>query len=241
MRCSPAGLGGMALNVRYLQKQGVDHPVAVSGVGLNTIAGLAGHVTLIGVFIVRAGREAFGSFSLPNPKWFVVGAGIAVALILLSLAIRPVRRMIIEKLLPVLARAFDGVGNVLRRPGKVAMLLGGSMLLTFAYLVTLYFSVQAFGGGLAFATVGGVPRRLGGIAGGADPGGSRCGRGRAARRTRRGTTRQLGRRAVRLPLPAVHVLDPRPPRLAVVHLAPAQRLRLIVAHTRQVGQVRHVP
>ena len=38
MRCSPAGLGGMALNVRYLQKQGVDHSVAVSGVGLNTIA-----------------------------------------------------------------------------------------------------------------------------------------------------------------------------------------------------------
>jgi hypothetical protein len=29
--------------------------------------------------------------------------------------------------------------------------------------------------------------------------------------------------------------------LVVVHLAPAQRLRLIVAHTRQVGQVRHVP
>jgi hypothetical protein len=43
-KLAPAGLGGMALNVRYLQKQGVDHPVAVWGVGLNTIAGLAGHV-----------------------------------------------------------------------------------------------------------------------------------------------------------------------------------------------------
>jgi uncharacterized protein (TIRG00374 family) len=38
----------------------------------------------------------------------------------------------------------------------VALLLGGSMLVTFAYLTTLYFSVEAFGGGLAFATVGAV-------------------------------------------------------------------------------------
>jgi undecaprenyl-diphosphatase len=45
---------------------------------------------------------------------------------------------------------------VLRRPTKLVLLLGGSMLLTFAYLSTLYFSVQAFGGGLPFATVGAV-------------------------------------------------------------------------------------
>jgi undecaprenyl-diphosphatase len=155
-KLAPAGIGGMALNVRFLQKQGVDRAVAVSGVGLDTLAGIAGHISLIGIFIVWAGRDAFGSFSLPDPKWFVVGIGVTVALILLSLAIGPVRRMIFEKLLPVLARAFDGVGKVLRRPLKVTMLLGGSILLTLAYLITLYFSVQAFGGGLAFATIGAV-------------------------------------------------------------------------------------
>jgi undecaprenyl-diphosphatase len=36
------------------------------------------------------------------------------------------------------------------------MLIGGSALVTFAYLTTLYFSVEAFGGGLPFATVGAV-------------------------------------------------------------------------------------
>ena len=36
------------------------------------------------------------------------------------------------------------------------MLIGGSALVTFAYLTTLYFSTQAFGGGLPFATVGAV-------------------------------------------------------------------------------------
>ncbi len=155
-KLAPAGLGGMALFARFLQKQGVDRAVAVSGVGLNTVAGVVGHVTLIGVFLVWAGREAFGSFSLPDPGWFLLGAGIAVAFVALGFAIPATRRMILDRLIPVLARAFDGISDVLRRPGKVAMLLGGSILITLAYLTTLYFSIAAFGGGLAFATVGAV-------------------------------------------------------------------------------------
>jgi undecaprenyl-diphosphatase len=155
-KLAPAGVGGMALNVRFLQKQGVDQTVAVSGVGLNTIAGFAGHMTLVGIFLVWAGRDAFGSFELPDPKWFLVGIGVVVALLLISLAIPSVRSVISRRLLPVLAKAFDGVGSVLRRPGKVALLLGGSMLVTFSYLTTLYFSIEAFGGGLPFATVGAV-------------------------------------------------------------------------------------
>ena len=155
-KLAPAGIGGMALNVRFLQKQGVDQPVAVSGVGLNTIAGLVGHITLVGVFLIWAGRDAFGSFELPDPKWFLVGIGIAAALFLVGLAIPAVRSMMVRRLLPVISKAFDGVSTVLRRPGKVALLLGGSMLVTFSYLTTLYFSIAAFGGGLAFATVGAV-------------------------------------------------------------------------------------
>lgn len=155
-KLAPAGLGGMALNVRFLQKQGVDKAVAVSGVGLNTVGGLVGHLSLVGVFLLWAGRDAFGSFSLPDPKWFLVGLGIVVALGALAMAIPTTRRMVLAKLLPIIARSFDGVGSVLRRPGKVVMLIGGSAAVTFSYLATLYFSIEAFGGGLPFATVGAV-------------------------------------------------------------------------------------
>ncbi len=155
-KLAPAGLGGMALNVRFLQKQGIDQAVAVSGVGLNTIAGLVGHISLVVVFLVWAGREAFGSFELPDPKWFLIAVAVAVALILIGFAIPFTRRLFVDKLLPILARSFDGMQAVLRRPGKIAMLIGGSALVTFSYLATLYFSVEAFGGGLPFATVGAV-------------------------------------------------------------------------------------
>jgi undecaprenyl-diphosphatase len=155
-KLAPAGLGGMALSVRFLQKRGVDQPVAVSSVGLNTVAGFAGHLALIGIFLVWAGRDAFGSFSLPDPKYFLIGVAVVVVIVAVGLAIRKVRRIIVDRLIPILARALDGIGEVLRRPTKLVLLLGGSMLLTFAYLSTLYFSVQAFGGGLPFATVGAV-------------------------------------------------------------------------------------
>jgi undecaprenyl-diphosphatase len=111
---------------------------------------------LIGVFLVWAGRDAFGSFSLPDPQWFVLGAGIALVLVALGFIVPTTRRTITTRLFPVVARAFDGITDVLRRPAKVAMLLGGSVLITLAYLTTLYFSVVAFGGGLEFATVGAV-------------------------------------------------------------------------------------
>ncbi len=155
-KLAPAGIGGMALNVRFLQKQGIGQTVAVSGVGLNTIAGLAGHATLVGIFLIWAGSDAFGSIELPNPEWFLVGIGIVVGLLLIGLAIPSVRSGMVTRLLPVISKAFDGVTAVLRRPGKVALLLGGSTLVTFSYLATLYFSTQAFGGGLPFATVGAI-------------------------------------------------------------------------------------
>jgi glycosyltransferase 2 family protein len=155
-KLAPAGIGGMAVNVRFLQKQGVDEPVAVSAVGLNTIGGVVGHLTLVGVFLVWAGRDAFGSFSLPNPRWFLIALGVAAVALTITLLIPAGRRIFTERLYPVIRRSAEGVSDVLRRPGKVAMLLGGSVLVTFAYLTTLYFSVEAFGGGLPFATVGAV-------------------------------------------------------------------------------------
>ena len=155
-KLAPAGLGGMALSARFLQKQGVDKTVAASGIGLNTVAGFVGHISLIGVFVVWAGRDAFESFELPDPKYFVVGLGVVVLTIAIGMLIPQVRAELTGRLLPVLAKSFEGVSSVLRRPGKVAMLIGGSMLITFFYLTTLYFATQAFGGGLQFATVGAV-------------------------------------------------------------------------------------
>ena len=151
---APAGFGGMALNVRYLQKSGVDSPVAASSVGLNTMAGFAVHIGLMVVFFVWAGQSALGSISLPS--WSVVAIGVAVvaAAIAAAFAIPSTRKVLVEKVVPVVGRALSGLAAVIRSPGKIALLLGGSVAVTMSYILAIYFSTVAFGGGLDFAQVG---------------------------------------------------------------------------------------
>ncbi len=151
---APAGVGGMALNVRYLQKSGVDAPVAASSVGLNSVAGFAMHMVLMFVFFAWAGKSALGSISLPS--WSVVAIGVAVVAVSLStaLAIPATRKLLAAKLVPVLGSALSGLAAVIRSPGKIALLLGGSAVLTLSYVLAVYFSTVAFGGGLDLAQVG---------------------------------------------------------------------------------------
>ncbi|MGY1680657.1 lysylphosphatidylglycerol synthase domain-containing protein [Geodermatophilus sp. SYSU D01176] len=155
-KLAPAGVGGMALNVRYLQRSGVDLPVATSGVGLSYAAGSVVHVFLMVVFAVWAGQSAFGSLRLPRPEVVLWGVLAVLGLAAAALAVPAVRRLVVGKAVPLLRRSVDGVGSALRRPGKLALLLGGAAVITLGYLVCLYLSTRAFGGGLDLATVGAI-------------------------------------------------------------------------------------
>jgi len=155
-KLAPAGLGGMALNVRYAQRRGVDAPVAVSAVGLNAVAGVAVHLILLGVFVLWAGREAFGGVRLPNPKYAVYGLVAVLAFAAVSLAVPAVRSLVRTKLFPIIGRSVGGLRAVATSPLKVALLIGGSAMVTLSYVVALYLSTLAFGGHMAFATVGAV-------------------------------------------------------------------------------------
>jgi undecaprenyl-diphosphatase len=56
-RVTPANVGGMALNLRFLQKAGIEPPQAVTGIGLNVAAGAVVHVVLLVAFLAWAGRS----------------------------------------------------------------------------------------------------------------------------------------------------------------------------------------
>jgi uncharacterized membrane protein YbhN (UPF0104 family) len=155
-KLAPAGLGGMALNVRYLQKSGVDLAVATSAVGLNSVAGVVVHVFLLLVFTIWAGRAVLGSIRLPDPDVFAWGALAVIALAAVMFAFPAVRRLVVVRLFPLLRRSIGGAGHAVRSPGKLALLLGGSAVVTLSYILCVYLSTRAFGGDLSFATVGAV-------------------------------------------------------------------------------------
>jgi undecaprenyl-diphosphatase len=153
---APAGLGGMALNVRYLQRVGVDGAVATSAVGLDTITGLVVHVVLLVLFVGWAGRSTFGDVRLPDPRYFLYGLAAVVVLAAIALAFPSVRHLVSRKLFPILRRAFSGLLAVVTRPLKLLMLIGGSVLVSLAYMAALYFSGRAFGASLHFSQVGAI-------------------------------------------------------------------------------------
>src|SRR6185436_14051755 len=78
-RVTPANVGGMALNVRFLRKAGVDPAAAVTGVGLNALVGAIVHVVLLVVFFAWAGQSGAGSFKIPSSSKLLVAIAVVFA------------------------------------------------------------------------------------------------------------------------------------------------------------------
>ncbi|MGN6171977.1 MAG: lysylphosphatidylglycerol synthase domain-containing protein, partial [Streptosporangiaceae bacterium] len=155
-RVSPANVGGMALNVRFLQKSGVEPSAGVAAVGVNSLAGAVIHLILMVVFFTWAGKGLGKAFHLPSSSKLLLIVAIVAAIAGIVLATRPGRRFAVAKLIPGLRSAAASLARVARAPGKMIMLFGGSALITLAYIGALAASVQAFGGGPGIVVIGAV-------------------------------------------------------------------------------------
>jgi hypothetical protein len=155
-RVSPANVGGMALNARYLQKSGVETSAGVAAVGVNSLAGAVVHLILIVIFFTWSGRGLARAFKLPSASKILLILAVAAAVAGIVLATRPGRRFASGRLLPGLRSAATSLRRVAQRPVKMTMLFGGSSLVTLAYIGALAASVEAFGGGPGVAAIGAV-------------------------------------------------------------------------------------
>ncbi len=154
-RITPAGVGGIGLNVRYLQKRGADTAVAASRIGVNSLLGIVIHLTLTLLFVLWAGKEASFDFRLPKMPLLVgalvllVGAGV-VFLVPWG------REHLLGSVRRALGEAWSGVTTIAKEPLRLLVMIIGGTSITLAYLFGLYCAVEAFGGGLAFPAVGAV-------------------------------------------------------------------------------------
>jgi undecaprenyl-diphosphatase len=155
-RVSPANVGGMALNVRFLQKSGVDTGSGVAAVGLNSAVGAVVHLILIVVFFTCSGRRLAKAFKLPSSSKLLLIAAVVAAVVGIVLATHPGRRLASKKLIPGVRTALGSLKRLPRDPARMLMLFGGSLLITLGNLGALIASVQAFGGGPGVVEVGAV-------------------------------------------------------------------------------------
>ncbi|WP_354641301.1 lysylphosphatidylglycerol synthase transmembrane domain-containing protein [Kitasatospora camelliae] len=144
---SPGGVGGVALNTRFLQSAGIPTAQALSSVGASQLIGLGLHLVQLALFgaLLGLGPAAGSESKLPDP--WVMGLALAgVGVLLLSVVAVPVLRRRVQTLLrPLRAEVLPRLLDLLQQPGKLAAGLAGQLLVSMAFVVCLYCCVQAVG------------------------------------------------------------------------------------------------
>ena len=155
-RVSPANVGGMALNARYLQKSGVNPAAGVAAVGVNSLAGALVHLVLIVIFFAWSGAGLARAFKLPSGGKILLVLALVIAVVGVVLVSRQGRRFAARRMLPALASSAASMRQVAVSPVKLTMLFAGSALVTLAYIGGFEAAVQAFGGGPGIVEIGAV-------------------------------------------------------------------------------------
>ena len=151
---TPASVGGVALNIRYLNKSKVAPADAASSVGVSQVLAFALHMLLLVIFIALAGGTHTAPFHPPG--WSYIALAALGGVVLGIVALPAGRRLIRSRVAPALGQVVPRLLDIAQRPAKLAEGMGGALLLTMSYILTLYVSVLAVGGhaaSLSFAAV----------------------------------------------------------------------------------------
>jgi uncharacterized membrane protein YbhN (UPF0104 family) len=140
---APSAIGNIALNLRYLQRAGVDPAVAGGSVGLAQLAQFSSYFVLLLLSSVLAGTGPRASFTPPLPA--VMGLIVLVALLLLALAVPAGRRLFMGRFLPLVRRVVPRVVAIFQDPRKVVTLFAGALLLDMSFVAALTCATRAFG------------------------------------------------------------------------------------------------
>ncbi len=148
---TPPAVGGVAVNVRYLQKSGLTATAAGTSVGVCQLVNALSHVVLLVLFAAASGSSA--EHSLPVPGWAFIALGAVAVGVLILFTIPQGRRWVLARIMPTVREALPRLIDVATHPVKLSEGIGGTLLLNGGYIVALWASVQAFGGGIPFATI----------------------------------------------------------------------------------------
>ncbi|MDH6124547.1 lysylphosphatidylglycerol synthase transmembrane domain-containing protein [Kitasatospora sp. GP82] len=163
---SPGGVGGMALNTRFLQCSGIPTAQALSSVGASQLIGLVLHLLQLAAFSALLGRGT--GAELPDPPVLAAAAAVAGVVVVLALAVPWVRGRLAALLRPLRAEVLPRLLELLQQPGKLAAGLIGQLLVSMTFVACLYCCTRAVGQQPAFAAVA-VTFLAGNAAGSAAP------------------------------------------------------------------------
>lgn len=150
---TPAGIGGLALSARYLQKGGVNPMRATTAVALQQSVQVITHLGLLIFFSTAAGVSADLTRFVPNATLLYLIGGVLLGLIGTFLLVPKLRRWLATAVRPRLQEVIGHLIALSREPRRLAIIMAGCAATTLGNALALWAAIAAFGGGTSFITV----------------------------------------------------------------------------------------
>lgn len=150
---TPAGVGGLALSTRFLQKSGLSAMRATAAVALQQSVQVIAHIALLVVFSAAAGASMNLSHFVPSATLLYLIAGVALGIIGTFLFVPTLRRWLSTEVRPKLNEVVGDLVKLAREPRRLALILLGCAGTTLGAALALWASIEAFGGGTTFVAV----------------------------------------------------------------------------------------
>ncbi len=150
---TPAGVGGLALSTRFLQKGGLGALRATAAVALQQTVQVIAHVGLLISFSAAAGASADLSHFVPRATVLYLIAGVALGLVGAFLFVPKLRHWLATAVRPRLNEVIGDLAELAREPKRLGLIVLGCAGTTLGAALALWASIEAFGGDTSFVTV----------------------------------------------------------------------------------------
>lgn len=150
---TPAGVGGLALSTRFLQKSGLGALRATAAVALQQTVQVITHVALLIFFTAFAGASADLSHFVPSTTVLYLVAGAALGVVGAFTFVPKGRQWLGTAVRPRLKEVGDDLVTLAREPKRLGLIILGCASTTLGAALALWASIEAFGGDTTFVTV----------------------------------------------------------------------------------------
>ncbi len=123
---TPAGVGGLALSTRFLQKGGLNALRATAAVALQQAVQVIVHLSLLIFFSAVAGTSTDLSHFVPNATVLYLIAGVALGIVGTFLFVPNLRRWLATEVQPKLKEVSNDLVELAKEPKRLALIVLGS-------------------------------------------------------------------------------------------------------------------
>ncbi|GFG73288.1 lysylphosphatidylglycerol synthase transmembrane domain-containing protein [Mycobacterium botniense] len=150
---TPAGVGGLALSTRFLQKAGLSPMRATAAVALQQSVQVIVHIVLLIVFSTAAGAGTDLSHFVPSATLLYLIAGVALGIVGTVIFVPRLRRWLATEVRPKLQEVTRDLAELVREPQRLALIVLGCAGTTLGAALALWASVESFDGHATFVAV----------------------------------------------------------------------------------------